>query len=177
MNLTNISSNVGDLNAQVTQKDLKQIREYLQQLNDELRYQLTHVDESNMTQDMVNAIQAGGKTQQAGTTGLQRMVAGLRINGSSTQNSIILTLSSGELLLNSVQIYLGSLISNLQDSIWNEVLETIYPVGGIYSIEGDQMPDEVLGFGTWEDITPSGFTAYKTYKRVEDLESEELDYE
>lgn len=176
MNLTNIASGIGSLEGQATKKDLQQVKEYLQQLTDELRYELSHIDESNMTQEIVNAIQAGSNTRQAGTAGWQRSIAGLKLEGSATAESILLRLYSGNLSINTASIYLGDLIARIINSAVSMTIEQQYPVGAIYSFDGEEDPSDILGIGTWEDITPAGFTGYKTYKRINDIESEELEY-
>lgn len=150
-----------------TGKELRQISEYLQQLSEQLRYELSHVDDMNMTAETVSKL---NKTaDNSGTVTLQQFVAGLRI----ALNGTTLTLKSGNIELNNVG--LASLTSGLigTSEAQDAAFEALYPIGTIYTTANTTDPiTDILPFDAeWQEVTPAGETGYKQYKRIEPQEA------
>lgn len=82
-----------------SEEEIKQLKDYLYQLTEQLKYQLSNLDEQNLSASLVELINSGTDTSQLGASSVQQFVANLRFEINNTGEQVVISLvSSGTTL-------------------------------------------------------------------------------
>lgn len=125
----------------------------LAELKDAVEYGFDNIDETNLTAETVEKL-AAGTDARSDSVSVGQFAAGLRL----TLRGRDLSLGSGSIPLNTVRLP----EPGIRDY---EATDACWPVGSVFMTTSDAMPEDLIGIGEWENVTPQG-ADFLYYERI-----------
>ena len=147
------NSENGDQRYEKLAQRITALENALAELKDAVEYGFDNIDETNLTAETVEKFAAGGSAK-ADSVSVGQFAAGLRL----TLRGRELSLGSGPIPLNTVRLP----EPGIRDY---EAADACWPVGSIYATVSDALPEDLIGIGEWENVTPPG-AEFLYYERV-----------
>ena len=121
-----------------SEAELKQVKDYLYQLTEQLKYQLANIDEDNLSSSLVALIKSGADTSALGTSSVQQFVANLRLDVTNTEEQAVISLVSSGTTLDT------KVIRFPQSSVTQHTLQASGWSAGRYALAIDGLPADSM---------------------------------